>query len=226
MTATMPATAPTTVPTTVPTTMPTTRPTTVPETIPAARTVVRRLPDLEAAAADPTRVPRVPAPRRPEPPTAVPAERPDRVRVHAHLVLRQVMEVLDGRRPAGQLADVVTEPVLRYLAAAAGRLDDPGYRVPRTGGRRGGLHRDGLHHDGLGERTRAAGLRSMRVCHPADGVAEISVVWRYRGRSRALAARFEQAGRLPRGPAPEGTDRPGSRPGAEPHWRCTALRLG
>jgi hypothetical protein len=66
----------------------------------------------------------------------------------------------------------------------------------------------------------------MRVCHPADGVAEISVVWRYRGRSRALAARFEQAGRVPRGPAPDGTDRPGSRPGAEPHWRCTALRLG
>jgi Family of unknown function (DUF6459) len=225
MTATMPATVPETVPTTVPTTeprtVPTTEPTTEPERIPAARTVVRRLPDLEAAAANPARAPRVPAPRRPEPPTAVPAGRPDRVRVHAHLVLRQVMEVLDGRRPAGQLADVVTEPVLRYLAAAAGRLDDPGYRVARTGGWRGGLHRDGL-----GERTRAAGLRSMRVCHPADGVAEISVVWRYRGRSRALAARFEQAGRVPRGPAPNGTDQTGLRPGAEPHWRCTALRLG
>jgi Family of unknown function (DUF6459) len=210
---------------------------TIPETIPAARTAVRRLPDLDAGATDRGRAQQVPAqqvpaqwvpeprhpePRGPEPESpAAPPERPDRVRVHAHLVLRQVMEVLDGRRPAGQLADVVTEPVLRYLTAAAGRLDDPRYRVSRSGGRRNGLHRDGL-----GERTRAAGLRSMRVCRPADGVAEISVVWRYRGRSRALAARFEQAGRVARGTAPDGTAPPGPRPGAEPHWRCTALRLG
>ena len=231
-------------------------------TIPAVRPMVRRLPDLESAAgsvpaafppADPARLPApppesIPAPRRPEADDAPPAPAhpalpvphprrqvsppPDRARVHAHVVLRQVLEVLDGRRPAGQLAGLVSESVLGYVVAVAGRLDDPGLRRS-TGSRR----RSGVHRAGLGERTRAVGLRSMRVCHPADGVAEISVVWRYRGRFRALAARFEQARPVelegigstrvgprtvepvPAGPAP-------ADPAGEAPWRCTALRVG
>ncbi|HEX4361058.1 MAG TPA: Rv3235 family protein [Pseudonocardia sp.] len=229
-------------------------------TIPAVRPMVRRLPDFETnagpgpagfPAADPARLPApppgsIPVPRRPEADDAPPAPAlpvppprrevsppPDRARVHAHVVLRQVLEVLDGRRPAGQLAGLVSESVLGYVVAVAGRLDDPGLRRP-TGSRR----RAGVHRVGLGERTRAVGLRSMRVCHPADGIAEISVVWRYRGRFRALAARFEQArpddeldaigstqvGRgtsepAPSGPAPAGL-------AGEAPWRCTALRVG
>jgi hypothetical protein len=142
-------------------------------------------------------------------------------------VLRQILEVLDGRRPAIQLADTVTEPVLRYLTSAAGRLDEP-----RSGRARTGVRRTGLLRAGAAERTAGAGLRSVRVCHPVDGVAEVSVVWRYRGRFRALAARFElsRTGRPVPPPASEsrlGLRRTTARP-ADPgsRWRCTVLRIG
>jgi hypothetical protein len=225
---------------------------------PAVRTVVRRLPDFDATAGSvqaaylppPAPVPvSIPAPRQPEldaaPPAQPdparepnPADQPadlasDRARVHAHMVLRQVLEVLDGRRPAAQIAGLVSESVLGYVLAVAGRLDDPGLRRP-PGFRR----RTGVPRAGLGERTRAVGLRSMRVCHPAAGVAEISVVWRHRGRFRALAARFEQS--RPDALDSADLDAPDqdsatldasepalAEPGnAELPWRCTALRVG
>jgi len=194
--------------------------------IPAARAVVRRLPDLDA------QFPVLPQPRRPHEhplgtthqagtaPTPAPGTAPtwtsgpragdaaegpagpDRARVHAHLVLRQILEVLEGRRAAAQLAGTVSDPVLGYLMAVAGRLDEPRRSSARL--------RHTVRGGGLNpERARGVGLRSMRLCHPTDGVAEVSVVWRYRGRFRALAARFER------------TASPG-----EPLWRCTALRLG
>jgi hypothetical protein len=148
--------------------------------------------------------------------------------VHAHIVLRQVLEVLDGRRPAAQLAGLVSESVLGYVVAVAARLDDPGLRQPR-----GARRRPLVPLAGLGERTRAVGLRSMRVCHPAAGVAEISVVWRHRGRCRALAARFEQSrpeqlesdGPANTEPADTGATRGEPATGELP-WRCTALRVG
>jgi hypothetical protein len=139
--------------------------------------------------------------------------------VHAHVVLRQVLEVLDGRRPAGQLAGLVTESVFGYVVAVAGRLDDPGRRRP-PGSRR----RLAAPMAGLGERTRAVGLRSMRVCHPAAGVAEISVVWRHRGRFRAMAARFEQTRPDELDPTEPAPAEPV--PAGEAPWRCTALRVG
>ena len=232
---------------------------------PAVRTVVRRLPDFDAAAGPvqaaypppPAPVPlpiplAIPAPRQPEldaalpPPTQpdpAPADQPvdlvsDRARVHAHMVLRQVLEVLDGRRPAAQIAGLVSESVLGYVLAVAGRLDDPGLRRP-PGSRR----HTGVPQAGLGERTRAVGLRSMRVCHPATGVAEISVVWRHRGRFRALAARFEQSrpddlnstdldaadlDAPDQVVAPLDACEPAlAQPGdSELPWRCTALRVG
>ena len=196
---------------------------TSPAIIPAARTMVRRLPDLEAEP------PALPLPRQPPtiPPDAVPETAapappdsaaaptsfaPDRARLQAHLTLRLIVEVLDGRRPAAQLGGTVTDPVLRYVVCAAGRLDEPRSRAAHPGRRHTGHRRESS-----AERVRGAGLRSMRVCHPAEGVAEVSVVWRHRGRFRALAARFE----LPE-PDPAGT----ARPPAEPRWRCTALRVG
>ncbi|HTF46062.1 MAG TPA: Rv3235 family protein [Pseudonocardia sp.] len=193
-----------------------------PAIIPAARTVVRRLPDFDAEppALPLPRQPYTTPPARPNtaeastagPQTAPGPVPPDRARLQAHLTLRLIVEVLDGRRPAAQLGGAVTDPVLRYVVYLAGRLDEPRPRASQSGRRHIGHRREGS-----AERVRGAGLRSMRVCHPAEGVAEVSVVWRYRGRFRALAARFEL---LESDPAET------AEPTAEPRWRCTALRLG
>lgn len=109
-------------------------------------------------------------------------------RVEVGTVLRMALEVLDGRRAAVQLRGRLDEPAWGYLAALAGRLTTNGGRPAPAAGR-----------------TPAPALHSLRLYQPAVGVAEASAVWRYRGRHRALAARFEWS-----------TDR----------WRCTALRLG
>ena len=191
------------------------------------RPLVRRLPELDCdmpiviGPVDPA------GPPRTGPPPAGTGWPEPGIRPVAHLVLRRMLEVLDGRRPAVQLADAVTEPVLRYLTSAAGRLDDPRYSPLRAEGRRAGPPRTGA-----AERMAGAGLRSMRVCQPVDGVAEVSVVWRHRGRFRALAARFELP--CPGRPVPPSAAdaRPEARFGrARPapeasSWRCTALRLG
>jgi hypothetical protein len=203
--------------------------------IPAPRPVVRLLPDFDAL---PDPVPQ-PWPAHPviEEASAPPAE--EDVRARAHHVLRLALEIADGRRPVVQLAGLVEPAVLRYVAAAVGRLDRPGR--PLAGRRQrlpGGVTvaarpwSESAHGGGLG-------VRSVRVCHPAERVAEVSAVWRYRGRSRALAARFELVdGASPSnagGTAPRAADdRPldggvhggpgiAARPG---RWRCTALRLG
>lgn len=177
---------------------------------PASRAVVRRLPDIEPWVRPPAslnppgaRLPAVPLPETSTPPD-------NTVRAHAHLVLRLVMEVLDGRRPAAQLVGVLSEPARRYVTAASGRLDEPHQRLGRDLRRRAAIR----HYPGSQSTRAVAGLRSMRVCQPAAGVAEISAVWRYRGRSRALAARFERCA----------TEQPG--PIGQTRWWCTELRLG
>jgi hypothetical protein len=119
------------------------------------------------------------------------------------LVLRLVLEVVARRRSPAQLAGLVTGPVLRYAAAAAGMAETRDRWARRhvarprigTSGRRVGT---------------GSGLHTLRICRPVDGVAEISAVWRNRGRYRALAARFELAAQAAGGP----------------QWRCTQLRLG
>jgi Family of unknown function (DUF6459) len=182
-------------------------------TLPATRIVVRRLPDLDGELPEPP----VRPPASPDAttlPSRGPTTSPGRVRVHAHLVVRQILEVLDGRRPAAQLADLVAEPVLRYLTAAARRLDRPGLDASRRGRRLGA----GLVP--ATERVRGAGLRSMRICQPTERAAEVSVVWRHRGRFRALAARFE----LPGEPSTSASRAEAASP--DPRWRCTALRIG
>jgi hypothetical protein len=167
-------------------------------------------------------------------------------------LLRQMLEVLAGRRPAAQLADAVTEQVLRYLTLAAGRLDAPGYPAARA------RRQPGARRPSAAEQARGPGLRSMHVCHPSEGVAEVSVVWRYRGRFRALAARFELPAEPAARPEPAATAEPAAQSGVhtapsegsrsndagsrsndavaepvrtasasrEPRWRCTALRIG
>lgn len=104
-------------------------------------------------------------------------------------VLQLIMEMLDGRRPRSQLKGGLSKEVLRYLAAAGSRLYPPA--DPRAAALRG--------------RHGPPGLYPVHLSHPTDGVTEASARWRHRGRSRALAARFEWTGT---------------------RWTCTALRLG
>ena len=113
------------------------------------------------------------------------------------VVVRLMLEVVAGRRPVHQLHGMATRRVLRYLAA---EVDHPA-RVVRS--RHAPARSAGGHRHGL---------RSMRLCQPSQGAAEVSAVWRDGPRFRALAARFELVDQPPGGGAP--------------HWRCTALRLG
>lgn len=95
-----------------------------------------------------------PAPQPPIPPGA---------RESATHVLRLACEVLDGRRPAAQLAAHVDDAVLRYWRSAADR------RRVRTPAR----------------------FRRMRVSHPHHAAAEVAVTVELDGQVRALAARFD-----------------------------------
>lgn len=106
-------------------------------------------------------------------------------------VVQAVVEVLAGTRPATQLvrwlsADVYT--ALQRRAALAARL------------RR---HRG--HGGGAPPQARRPVVRGVRVCAPADGVAEASAVVLDRGRVRAVAVRLE---------------------GLDGRWRATALEIG
>lgn len=174
------------------------------------RAVVRQLIDFEPGVCPPVNLdsPGVCSPAGPPPVASTSTD--NTVRAHAHLVLRLVMEVLDGRRPAAQLVGVLSEPARRYVIAASGQLDEPHQRPGRDLRRRAAVR----HYSGGQAAHTVAGLRSMRVCQPAAGVAEISAVWRYRGRSRALAARFELRAAKRSGPSDQ------------TRWWCTELRLG
>lgn len=86
-----------------------------------------------------------------------------RVRVGVERAVMLVLEVIDGRRADSQFAASMVLPVRRYLRATAAL-----YRNPRR-----------------------STLRSVRVCQPADGVAEVAAVCEIGGRPLALAARLE-----------------------------------
>ena len=90
---------------------------------------------------------------------------PDRaVLREASAVVAMLVEVLDQRRSARQVRDVVNPRVLRYLDA-----------VPTdAAGSRGG-----------------ARLLSVRAVQPHEGAVEVAASIRLRGRRRALAASFE-----------------------------------
>lgn len=96
-------------------------------------------------------------------------------------LLRVLLEVGDGIRPAGQLSRWVTDEIL-------GRFT-----------RRGVLARRRL------QRQRPVRIRALRVCQPADSVAEVAAVVDHGGRVRAVAARLC---------------------GVDGRWLMTALELG
>ncbi len=104
-----------------------------------------------------------------------------------------VLEVLGGRRPLQQLMphldEAAYESVARQLAASLRRPPDsgPAAEPSPTGGTRNRL-----------------GIGTPRVCEPADGVAEVTLVVRWGGRVRAVAMRLE---------------------GIDGRWRCTVLDI-
>lgn len=100
-----------------------------------------------------------------------------------------VTEVLDGHRPIGQLLRWVSEDVYEEVeaqihrqAACAGRTESSPVRRVR--------------------RERSA-VRSVHVCEPEDGVAELCATVRREGRTTAVALRLE---------------------GVDGRWLCTALQ--
>ncbi|WP_051342896.1 Rv3235 family protein [Pseudonocardia spinosispora] len=99
-----------------------------------------------------------------------------RLRDRVQIVLRLALEVVTGRRPAAQLRGLVTDPVLRYIRAAAEQNTTRNGRPPRTPTARP---------------VGRPGLRTVHICRPDQDVAEVSVVWQLHGRCRAVAARFE-----------------------------------
>jgi hypothetical protein len=127
------------------------------------------------------------------------------LRYSVERTLRLALEVVSGHRPPGP-ADRLGQRVgaaLRLLATS--QADPREHWSPRVPAR----HR-GTQPAAAGSST-GAGLRALRTCIPTDGVAEVSAVWRRRGRYRALAARFDSVeADLERSEL----------------WRCTALRLG
>ena len=78
-------------------------------------------------------------------------------------IVALMLEVIGGRRPAGQLASVADAPVRRYLRAT--RPVAPAATLV---------------------------VRSVRVCVPVARVAELCAVVGYGRRVRTVAARFEQ----------------------------------
>ncbi|MGB3187309.1 MAG: Rv3235 family protein [Ornithinimicrobium sp.] len=96
--------------------------------------------------------------------------------------LRVVLEVMDGSRPARQLSRWVTRGI-QDRAARRGLL-------ARQRGGRG--HRVNL-------------VRSVHVCTPRDGVAEVAALVVHNGRHRAVALRLE---------------------GVDGRWLISALEMG
>ena len=126
-----------------------------------------RLPFPRAAAPAPVRLLTAVAPLgAPTPRATARRDLPDPARFGRHFV-QGVMEVLSGRRPAGQLAPYASMGV------------------------QAGLARDRVSGDRLGIGDCIPVLHSVRVMEPADGVAELCAVVQVASRYRAVAARLE-----------------------------------
>jgi uncharacterized protein DUF6459 len=99
----------------------------------------------------------------------------------ARKLLVALLEARAGLRPLRQLAGWLSPAVLAGLSTELARVP-----APETG-------------------VRQATVKSVHVCEPADGIAEIAVVVCTGTRHRAIAARLE---------------------GLDGRWRCIRLQLG
>ena len=98
-------------------------------------------------------------------------------------LVQAMLEVDSGVRPVAQLRRWTSDPVFARLA-------------------RRSHHRRYLQARQAASVAQRVWVRSVRVCEPADGVAEVSAVVNQGGRVRAVAVRLE---------------------GTDGRWRCTAL---
>ena len=94
-----------------------------------------------------------------------------------------VVEVMSGHRPSTQLLRWASRPVYDEVVAQTEPLPRPGRQLPR-------------------QRPVVSGVR---VCEPADGVAEVSAVVHRHPRAHAMALRLE---------------------GRDGRWQMTALETG
>jgi len=102
----------------------------------------------------------------------------------AQRLLQAVLESLAGRRSPAQLQYWTSWGVYRDIVQVA---------------QRGGRNRAGARRD------QGVTISRIRVCEPADGVAEVCAVARRDGRWHAVAARLE---------------------GIDGRWRCVSLTVG
>lgn len=100
----------------------------------------------------------------------------------ARRLITTILEAMDGLRPVDQLNRWVTPDIRDRIARQ-------GIRARQRNQRPGG----------------ALQVRAIRVCEPADGVAEVAAVIAYRSRVRALALRLG---------------------GVDGRWLITALEIG
>ena len=107
------------------------------------------------------------------------ADLPD-VREAGRRLITTALEALAGRRPMTQLQPMTSFGLFTALAGGRRPAWCVGGRAPLV-------------------------VRSVHVCEPVDGVAEISAVAHRNGRAHAVAARLE---------------------GIDGRWRCTALQVG
>jgi hypothetical protein len=130
---------------------------------------------------------RLPFECRPVPPRRGPLPVPGTTRPDPALWGRRLLvgliESADGRRPLNQLSNLLSPSVARGLGADFERAA----QLARSHW----LHR--------------AGVRTVRVCQPAEGVAELSATLETGPRVRAVAMRLEIR---------------------HDRWRCTRLQLG
>lgn len=102
----------------------------------------------------------------------------------ARRLLTTMFEVVAGRRPVRQLNALATPSVCQGFGTVALRNS----RLAR-----------------LVKASRIPQIRSVRVCEPADGVAELALTLAARGRIHAVAMRLE---------------------GLDGRWRCVKLEVG
>jgi len=98
----------------------------------------------------------------------------------ARQFLQATLEALCGRRPPTQLRRWASSSLYSDLSRAAARAQGDGRSSPPS-------------------------VKSVRICEPADGVAEVAAVIGQGGRCRAVAARLE---------------------GVDGRWRCVHLQIG
>lgn len=121
------------------------------------------------------------------------ADLPDPYRWSRRLV-QVLVEVMSGNRAATQLLRWTSPEVYERVRV----LTAPAPRATATGQLRSTV-------TGAGAGRRRPVVRSVRVCEPADGVAEVSAVVLTGQRAQALAVRLE---------------------GHDGRWRATALECG